>query len=49
MWVNLNPNPNTNTKPKPDPKQPMFEHFLLVLVLLNTLCMAIEYEGMSQS
>ena len=23
----------------------MFEHFLLSLVLVNTLCMAIEYEG----
>ena len=28
---------------------PMFEHFLLSLVLVNTLCMAIEYEGMSQT
>ena len=26
---------------------PWFEHLLLILVLLNTLCMAIEYDGMS--
>ena len=46
---NHNHNPAPNPDPNPDPKQPMFEHFLLLMVLLNTLCMAIEYEGMSQS